>query len=154
MHQPHVVILESRRFPDVTEQWYNVAVSALTQQGITHSRVTVPNSADLPIALQMLLRKIHLADSTNMRIPDGYLILGLNCKGDIPEENHHHIWNTILDMTANSGVPSSSVVVFEREIRELNNTAFVSKVQLAVQSLVNLMMLQNQLLHPPIAAAA
>jgi 6,7-dimethyl-8-ribityllumazine synthase len=44
MHQPHVVILESRRFPDITEQWYNVAVGALTQQGITFSRVTVPHA--------------------------------------------------------------------------------------------------------------
>jgi len=154
MHQPHVVILESRRFPDVTEQWYNVAVSALTQQGITHSRVTVPNSADLPIALQMLLSKTHLADKTNIRIPDGYLILGLNCKGDIPEENHHHIWDTILTLTTHAAVPSSSVVIFEKETRELNNASFVSKIQLAVQSLVNLMMLQNQLLNPPIAAAA
>ena len=33
MHQPHVVILESRRFPDITEQWYNIAVGALTQLG-------------------------------------------------------------------------------------------------------------------------
>lgn len=156
MHQPHVVILESRRFPDITEQWYNVAVSALTQQGISYSRITVPNSADLPIALRIFLDATHQPENINIRIPDGYLILGLNYKGDIAEENHHCIWDTILNLTTQAGVPSSSIVVFEKESEDLNHAAtrYVSKIQLAVQSLVNLMMLRHQLLNPSFAAAA
>ncbi len=156
MHQPHVVILESRRFPDITEQWYNVAVGALTQQGITYSRVTVPNSVDLPIALRILLDAAHHSENANIRTPEGYLILGLNYKGDIAEENHYCIWDTLLNLTTHAGVPSSSVVVFEKEGGDLNHAAtrYVSKIQLAVQSLVNLMMLRHQLLNPPFAAAA
>ena len=156
MHQPHVVILESRRFPDITEQWYNVAVSELTQQGITYSRITVPNSADLPIALKMLLNAAHNSENVNIRTPDGYLILGLNCKGDIAEENHHCIWKTLLDLTTQAGIPSASVVIFEKESNDLNHAAtrFISKIQLAIQSLINLMMLRHQLLNPPFAVAA
>ena len=156
MQQPHVVILESRRFPDITEQWYNVAVGALTQQGITFSRVTVPHSADLPIALRMLLESAHHAENTNIRMPDGYLLLGLNYKGDIAEENHHCVWDAVLNLATDAGQPFSSVLVFENEGNDLNHAAtrYVSKIQLAVQSLVNLMMLRHQLLNPPFAAAA
>lgn len=156
MHQPHIVILESRRFPDITEQWHNVAVSALTQQGITHSRITVPNSADLPIALRMLLDATHHSEKTHIRTPDGYLILGLNYKGDMTEENHNCIWDTVLNLTTHAGVPSSSVVIFEKTGEDLHHAAtrYVSKIQLAVQSLVNLMMLRHQLLNSPFVAAA
>ncbi|MCE2715868.1 MAG: 6,7-dimethyl-8-ribityllumazine synthase [Pseudomonadota bacterium] len=156
MHQSHVVILESRRFPDITEQWYNVAVNALTQQGITHSRVTVPNSADLPIALRILLEIIHHSNDPNVRVPDGYLILGLNCDGDIAQENHHSIWDAILNLTTQAGVPASSVIVFEKEGQDLNHSAtrYISKIQLSIQSLVNLMMLRHQLSGSPLTAAA
>lgn len=156
MHQPHVVILESRRFPDITEQWYNLAVAALTQQGITFSRVTVPHSADLSLALRMLLDTANHSENTSLRAPDGYLVLGLNYKGDIAEENHHCIWEAILNLATNAGMPFSSVLGFEKEGDDLANAAtrYASKIQLAVQSLVNLMMLRHQLLNPPFAVAA
>lgn len=156
MHQPHVVLLESRRFPDITEQWYNVAVSALTQQGITSSRVTVPSSADLPVAFRMLLETTHHSENTNLRVPDGYLVLGLNYKGDMAEENHHYVWESVLNLATNAGIPFSNVLVFEKEGDGLTNAAtrYASKIQLAVQSLVNLMMLRHQLLNPPFAVAA
>lgn len=156
MHQSHVVILESRRFPDITEQWYNIAVNSLAQQGITHSRITVPNSADLPIALRILLETVHHSNDSNIRIPDGYLILGLNCNGDIAEENHHSIWEAILSLTTQAGVPASNVLLFEKDGHELNHSAtrYISKIQLAIQSLVNLMMLRHQLLGSSFAAAA
>lgn len=156
MHQSHVVILESRRFPDITEQWYNVAVNALAQQGITHSRITVPNSTDLPLALRILLDTVHHSNDSSMRIPDGYLILGLNCNGDIPEENHHSIWDALLNLTTQAGVAASSVFVFEKESKNLTQSAtrHISAIQLAIQSLVNLMMLRHQLVNPSFSAAA
>lgn len=156
MHQSHVVILESRRFPDITEQWYNMAVNALAQQGTTHSRITVPNSADLPIALRMLLNTVHLSNDSNMRIPDGYLILGLNCNGDMMEQNHHSIWDAILNLTTQAGVAASNVLIFEKEGENLNYSAtrYASTIQSAVQSLINLMMLRHQLLNPSFSVAA
>lgn len=156
MHQPHVAILESRRFPDITEQWYNMAVGALTQQGITFSRITVPHSADLPIVLRMLLDTAHNPESTSIRSPDGYLVLGLDYKGDLAEENHQCIWKTLLNLATHAGVPFSSVLAFEKEGDNLSQAAtrYTSKIQLSVQSLVNLMMLRHQLINPPFAAAA
>lgn len=156
MHQPHVVILESRRFPDITEQWYNVAVGALTQQGISISRVTVPHSTDLPIAFRMLLDKVHNSENASLRSPDGYLVLGLNYKGDMHEQNHHNVWQLVYELATKAGLPFSSVLEFEEEGPNLANAAtrYVSKIQLAVQSLVNLMMLRHQLIHPPFATAA
>ncbi len=156
MHQPHVVILESRRFPDITEQWYNIAVGALTQQGITFSRVTVPSSADLPLALRMLLDAAHNQDSANLRTPDGYLVLGLDYKGDVAEQTHYAISEKLLDLATDAGLPLSTVMTFEKEGEELGQAAtrYTSKIQLAVQSLVNLMMLRHQLYNVPFAAAA
>ncbi len=156
MHQPHVVILESRRFPDITEQWYNVAVGALTQQGISISRVTVPHSADLPIAFRMLLDKAHDSENSTLCAPDGYLVLGLNYKADMPEQNHHNVWQLVYELATKAGLPFASVLEFEKEGSDLTNAAtrYVSKIQLAVQSLVTLMMLRHQLIHPPFAAAA
>jgi 6,7-dimethyl-8-ribityllumazine synthase len=156
MHQPNIVILESRRFPDITEQWYNVAVGALTQQAISISRVTVPHSADLPIAFRMLLDTAHHSENSSIRSPDGYLVLGLNYKGDMDEQNHHNIWQLVYELATKAGLPFASVLEFEREGAELTNAAtrYVSKIQLAIQSLVNLMMLRHQLIHPPFAAAA
>jgi 6,7-dimethyl-8-ribityllumazine synthase len=156
MHQPHVVILESRRFPDITEQWYNVAVGALNQQGIIISRVTVPNSADLPIALRMLLDTAHLSESSSLHAPDGYLVLGLNYKGDMSEQNHNSTWQTLQKLATKAGLPFASVLEFEQEGFELANAAtrYVSKIQLAVQSLVTLMMLRHQLINPPFSVAA
>ena len=156
MHQPHIVILESRRFPDITEQWYNVAVSALTQQGIGISRITVPNSTDLPIAFRMLLDAAHQTNNSNIRSPDGYLLLGLNYKGDKSEQYHNNIWKLVHELATNAGLPFASVMEFEHEAAELTNAAtrYVSKIQLAVQSLVNLMMLRHQLIYPPFSNAA
>ncbi len=156
MHQPNIVILESRRFPDITEQWYNVAVGALTQQGISISRVTVPSSADLPIALSMLLDTAHHSENSTLLAPDGYLVLGLNYKGDMPEQTHHNVWKLVHELATKASIPFSSVFEFEKEGTELSNAAtrYVSKIQLAVQSVVNLMMLRHQLIHPPFAAAA
>lgn len=156
MHQPHIVILESRRFPDVTEQWYNAAVSALSQQGIGVSRVTVPTSADLTIALRMLLDAAHHSETSSLLTPDGYLVLGLNYKGDTSEQNHNFVWQLLQDLAIKSGVPYASVLEFEQNGAELSNAAtrYISKVQLAVQSLVNLMMLRHQLVHLPFSTAA
>ena len=156
MHQPHIVILESRRFPDITEQWYNVAVGALSQQGIGVSRVTVPNSADLTVALHMLLDAAHHSETSSLLSPDGYLVLGLNYKGETSEHNHNCIWQLLQDLATKTGIPFASVLEFEQEGAELSNAAtrYVSKVQLAVQSLVTLMMLRHQLVHPPFSSAA
>lgn len=156
MHQSHVVILESRRFPDITEQWYNVAVSSLAQQGITSSRITVPSSADIPLALRILLDSVHHSNGLNMRVPDGYLILGLSCNSDILEQNHHSVWDAVLNLTTQAGVPASNILVFERETSNVNQAAtrYIPNLQLAIQSLVNLMMLRHQLLNPTFSSAA
>lgn len=156
MQQPHIVILESRRFPDITEQWYSIAVSALSQQGIGVSRVTVPTSADLTIALRMLLDAGHQSENNNLLPPDGYLTLGLNYKGDISEQNHNCIWQLLQDLATKTGIPYASVLEFEHNSSDLNiaATSYTSKVQLAVQSLVNLMMLRHQLHNPPFSTVA
>lgn len=151
MSQPHVVILESRRFPDITEQWYNVAVSALTQQAITFSRVTVPHSADLPIAFRMLLDAAHHSEADNLRSPDGYLVLGLDYKGDVAEQSHFLIWEKLLHLATTAGVPFSNVLLLENDRGNVDQVshAHTAKINLAVQSLVNLLMLRYQLFNPP-----
>lgn len=156
MHQPHVVILESRRFADITEQWYNVAIGALAQQGISVSRVTVPYTTDLPIAFRMLLDAAHTSENSTLRSPDGYLVLGLNFKGDMDEQNHQNVWQLLYELATKVSLPFVSVLEFIKEGADLENAAtrYVPKIQLAVQSLTNLMMLRHQLTHPPFANAA
>jgi hypothetical protein len=103
-----------------------------------------------------MLLASHHSENTGLRAPDGYLVLGLNYKGDMAEENHHCVWEAVLNLATNAGFPFSSVLAFEKEGDDLGHAAtrYVSKIQLAVQSLVNLMMLRHQLLNPPFAVAA
>lgn len=145
--QAHVVILESRRFPDITDQWYATSTAALTKQFISFSRVTVPHVNDLPLAYRLLTESAHNPKNKTMRIPDGYLMLGINYKGDTSLENHNSVWNCVLNLATQTGMPFASVLEYETEGEALGHAGlkYTSKINLAVQSLVSSLVLRQQL---------
>lgn len=82
---PHVVIVESRFYSEISDELYKGAGLELESHGIAHSRITVPGILELPIALRIVIEATKSGSivSTEWRKPDGYIILGTLLRGEI-----------------------------------------------------------------------
>ncbi|MSP68327.1 MAG: 6,7-dimethyl-8-ribityllumazine synthase [Alphaproteobacteria bacterium] len=83
---PHIMIVEARFYPAITDELVRGALGELERVGASHERVAVPGVFELPGAIRYAIRALDLV-STRKRF-DGYVALGCVIRG---ETSHYDI---------------------------------------------------------------
>ena len=78
--KPHILIIEARFYPDVSDALLKGAVTVLERAGCTYDRVEVPGAFEIPAALRMAIRSFEFY-SRDRRF-DGYIALGCVIRGE------------------------------------------------------------------------
>jgi 6,7-dimethyl-8-ribityllumazine synthase len=79
----HILIVEARFYPDISEELLSGATAALSAAGATFDRVEVPGVFEIPAAIRMAVAATDSAPKY-----DGYLALGCVIRG---ETTHYDI---------------------------------------------------------------
>jgi 6,7-dimethyl-8-ribityllumazine synthase len=75
---PHVMIVESRYYPDIANALTEGAIAELEAQGATYKRYTVPTIFEVPLVIRYAIRAVEIFPAR--RRFDGYLALGCELK--------------------------------------------------------------------------
>ena len=75
---PHVMIVESRYYPDIAAALADGAIAALEAQGATYKRYVVPTLFELPLAIRYAIRAVEIFPARKRF--DGYIALGCELK--------------------------------------------------------------------------
>lgn len=84
--KPHILVVQSSYYDDVTDLLQRGALKVLEQAGATHEIVDVPGALEIPPAIMYAVKSLDF--DPNRRRYDGYVALGCVLKG---ETNHHEI---------------------------------------------------------------
>ncbi len=79
---PHILIVEARFYPQISDELLRGATAALTAAGATFDRVEVPGVFEIPAAIRMAVA------AAQARVYDGFLALGCVIRG---ETTHYDI---------------------------------------------------------------
>lgn len=79
----HILIVEARFYPDISDELLRGATAALTAAGVSFDRVEVPGVFEIPAAIRMAVAATDAAPKY-----DGYLVLGCVIRG---ETTHYDI---------------------------------------------------------------
>jgi len=79
----HILIIEARYYPDISDELLSGATAALHAAGATFDRVEVPGVFEIPAAIRMAIAASDPAPKY-----DGYLVLGCVIRG---ETTHYDI---------------------------------------------------------------
>jgi 6,7-dimethyl-8-ribityllumazine synthase len=83
---PHVLIVESRFYEDISDELLKGASGALEAAGASFERVSVPGAFEIPAAIHMGLRSMEF-DAARRRF-DGYVALGCIIRGETSHYDH------------------------------------------------------------------
>lgn len=81
-HSPHILIVEARFYPQISDELLRGATAALSAADATFDRVEVPGVFEIPAAIRMALA------AAPARTYDGFLALGCVIRG---ETTHYDI---------------------------------------------------------------
>lgn len=94
----HILIVEARYYPDISDELLSGATAALSAAGATFDRIEVPGVFEIPAAIRMALAATDLAPQY-----DGYLVLGCVIRGE----------TTHYDIVANESARALQILVCE-----------------------------------------
>ncbi len=77
---PHILIVESRFYEDISDELLKGASAALEAAGVSFERVSVPGTFEIPAAIHMGLRSMEFYAAR--RRFDGYIALGCVIRGE------------------------------------------------------------------------
>jgi len=83
---PHVLIVESRFYEDISDELLKGACGALEAAGASFERVSVPGAFEIPAAIHMGLRSMEFHAAR--RRFDGYVALGCIIRGETSHYDH------------------------------------------------------------------
>ncbi|MFO0995149.1 MAG: 6,7-dimethyl-8-ribityllumazine synthase [Alphaproteobacteria bacterium] len=78
--RPHVMLVEARFYPAITDELVRGAVLALEEAGAGYERFAVPGAFEIPAAIQMAVRARSF--TTLPRRFDGFVALGCVIRGE------------------------------------------------------------------------
>lgn len=148
--QPHFVIVESRVYPELVDSMYYAAFSQLNQQGITTSRVTVPQLFDIPAAIRLINDASRQREKEQMvKEPSGFIVLGAHTSLDAKESYVCEVMRSVHDLSHYFGFEVGFGLVYENSMDFLKNSSkkLTFTAQLAVHSCLALFKLRQQLAH-------
>jgi 6,7-dimethyl-8-ribityllumazine synthase len=77
---PHVMIIESRFYEDISDELARGAIGVLEDAGVTYERFAVPGTFEIPAAVRMSIKSREF-NPARQRF-DGYVALGCVIRGD------------------------------------------------------------------------
>ena len=83
---PHIMIVEARFYPEISDELARGATAVLTEAGATYRRYEVPGVFEIPGAIRMAIRSMDF--SIDRRRYDGFIVLGCVIRG---ETSHYDI---------------------------------------------------------------
>ncbi len=142
-----IVIIESQRFPTVTDVWYEHAHESLVKKGYQVSRISVPQALDIPQAFKMLCETSHHPEAGHLNMPQGYLLFGVNYQGETTQDEHFLMLQQIIELQKTYPVITAQVCAFESQADKLQGLGktLEYKVDLALTSLHHLINLQKKI---------
>ena len=78
--KPHVLIVESRYYTDISEELFLGAEAELDSAGASFERVEVPGAFEIPAAVRIAIRSMDFF--AGRRRYDGYITLGCVIRGE------------------------------------------------------------------------
>ncbi len=75
---PHIMIVESRFNPDISDELARGAIAQLDAAGATYKRIPVPTLFEVPVAIRYAIRAVEIFPARKRF--DGYLALGCHIK--------------------------------------------------------------------------
>jgi 6,7-dimethyl-8-ribityllumazine synthase len=94
----HILIVEARYYPDISDELLSGATTALNAAGASFDRVEVPGVFEIPAAIRMAVAATDSAPKY-----DGYLVLGCVIRGE----------TTHYDIVANESARALQILVCE-----------------------------------------
>jgi 6,7-dimethyl-8-ribityllumazine synthase len=94
----HILIVEARYYPDISDELLSGATAALNAAGASFDRVEVPGVFEIPAAIRMAVAATDSAPKY-----DGYLVLGCVIRGE----------TTHYDIVANESARALQILVCE-----------------------------------------
>ena len=86
MAGPHIMVVEARFYPKISDALFEGAAAALEAGGATHERFAVPGALEIPSAIRIAVRAMDFPVSRSRF--DGYVALGCVVRG---QTSHYDI---------------------------------------------------------------
>ncbi len=83
---PHIMIVEARYYPEITDELVKGATAVLTEAGATYRRQEVPGVFEIPGAIRMAVKAMEF--SIDRRRVDAFIALGCVIRG---ETSHYDV---------------------------------------------------------------
>lgn len=124
---PHVVVIESRTYADISDDLFRGCVMELESHGIAHSRVTVPALLDLPAALRIIIEatKSNNMVSSDWRKPDGFIVIGTILRSEIgcADLVYQEALRSLQDLACYYTLPVSYGIIISNTIEQAKSIA-------------------------------
>lgn len=82
----HILIIESRFYPEISDEMTKGAISVLNDSGCTYERIQVPGTLEIPSVIRFAVKSMQLF-SGGERF-DGFVALGCVIRGETDHYDH------------------------------------------------------------------
>lgn len=91
---PHFLIVESRYYPDITDELVKGAVNLLSKKECTYERIVVPGCLEIPAAVKYAIKAMQLYNGEDRF--HGFITLGCVIRGET--SHYDHVAGGAMDM--------------------------------------------------------
>ncbi len=143
-----VVLVESRKLPEISDLMYQMAKNELARLNLGSSRITVPQVLDLPIAARLVIEATRSREHSKWHKPSAYILLGGDYSQDLGQIEYQTILQSILSLQMQFHIPMIPAIYFlehHPQSVEALEKACLDVVAQAVQSCWALLELQQKL---------
>jgi 6,7-dimethyl-8-ribityllumazine synthase len=102
--EARVVIVEARFYDDIADELVKGATRVLDDAGVSHERIAVPGTFEVPAAIRFAVRSAEVHASSSG--PLGFIALGCVIRGETDHYDHicREAARALMDLAANDGV--------------------------------------------------
>lgn len=89
---PHILIVEARFYPEISDQLAKGATAALSKSGATFERVQVPGAMEIPAAIRFAVKNMEMFGGADRF--HGFVALGCVIRGET--DHYEHVCRSCL----------------------------------------------------------